>query len=69
MQEQKQKTLLERLAYSGLLGNDNVHYVFDPNDNAMLKSTWRSPNDGLLNTFSIVYDPKSNYLIKIKDNH
>lgn len=70
--QEKRKTLLDRLAYSGLMGlneDNNIHYVFDPNSNSVLKFSWRSPNDNLLNTFNIVYDPKSNNLIRIKDNH
>ena len=69
MQEQKQKTLLERLAYSGLLRNDNVHFVFDPNSNSFLKLTWQSPNDKLYNVVNFYSDPNDSTFIKIKDNH
>ena len=69
MQEQKQKTLLERLAYSGLLGNDNVHFAFDPNSNSFFKLTWQSPNDKLYNMVNFYIDPNDDTFIKIKDRH
>lgn len=72
MQENKKQTLLERLAYSGLVGltgDNNIHYVFDPESNSFLKLTWQSPNDKMYNVFDVRIDPNDRNFLMIKDDH
>lgn len=70
--QEKRKSLLDSLAYSGLMGlneNNNIHYVFDPKSNSIMKLTWQSPNDKLYNMVNIYVDPNDNTFMRIKDRH
>lgn len=70
--QEKRKTLLDRLAYSGLMNlneDNNIHYVFDPSSNSIMKLTWQSPNDKLYNMVNFYVDPNDNTFMKIKDRH
>ena len=72
MQEKKQKTLLDRLAYSGLIGlneDNNIHFMFNPYNFDIMRINWNSPNDGLENNLVFSMNPKTLTTIKIKDNH
>ena len=68
--DKNKNTFLEKLKEIGILPNyQGLEYAFDPNSNSMLKLSWQSPNDGLINTFDLVFDPKDKSILRIKDKH
>lgn len=67
--EGKRKTLYKSLMPMDLLDVGNTKIVFDPTDNTFFRHSWQSPNDGLMNSFSIVIDPNMKEFYKLKDMH
>ena len=70
--EKQKNSFLERLAKMGLIQaspDDNIHYIFNPNDYSIMRLSWNSPNDGLGNVINFSMDPRKYKTVEIRDNH